>query len=306
MSSMRGLHSFELAALAKELKSIEGFRISRFYETAEARFLMKLRKGDERTALQCILPYFINRTEYVPQGMEPTAFAAAARKRIEGALIESIEQLDGDRIVVIKLRKGEEDYHIVIELFGRGNLIVTDTAMKILLVYSAHNFKDRSVSPGTTYKPPSGARTTPGQGEAEPEGLEPTLYVKDGVAVDFSLRPEDKYKSLEARRFESVQDLLGAYYGMQAPAEAKKSKEVEALEKSMSRQKALIASLDKEITDCKMEADAVMRNLHGINALISFLKQNRHATKADAQGAAEGIKILDVNLKEKTVRIEME
>src|SRR5271157_1645019 len=152
---MRALCSLELPVLIKGLKSLEGFRISKFYDAGNSRFFFRLRKGDEKLNVQCILPYTFNITEYAPQNLESTGFAAAARKRIEDYLIERIEQLNNDRIVLVRLKKGDTQSNIILELFGRGNLILTDAAMKITLVHTPHDFKDRSVRVGATYKPPS-------------------------------------------------------------------------------------------------------------------------------------------------------
>lgn len=371
---MRGLYSLELAALAKELApQVEGFRIARFYDLGDDRFLFKLRKGEDRMSLRCMLPYMIGKTEYDLRADDPTQFAIAARKRIEGAVIEKVEQLGGDRILVFKMRKGTEARNMILELFGRGNLVITDGDMRIELAYSSHNFKDRSVRPKEEYVQPGGTlgRLDPAgikesiksmhASDPETEALqaitrgagigklyieealaqagvptgkklkdirasdvesiegsigdmitkctedpEPVLYEKDGIPVDFSLCKIGKYKSMKAKEFDSIQDMLDAFYSAQAPVESVKSREVEELEKSMEKQRALLGSLDGEIEECRSGADAVMRNLQSVNALISFLKQNRHATKAEAQEYAEGIKVLDVNLKDKKVRIEIE
>ncbi len=370
---MRALYSLELAALVKELKPMEGFRISRFYEIGDGRFLLRLRNGEERMNVQCILPYAIFSTDYSPQGVEPTSFALAARKRAEGARIESVGQLNNDRIVVIGLSKGGDVSNLILELFGRGNLIVTDSAMQITLAYSMHNFKDRSVRVKSEYKPPSGApldfinhdnvrnaiaetqhkdreaealpALTRGIGigtlyieealgragvpperkisEISKKGFDliadsiiaiikectdsqsPTLYMKDGAIVDFSLCPIRKYAQLGATKADSVQALLDAFYSQQVPVEAVKSREALELEKSLAKQRALLNQLDVEIGKCREGADVVMRNLNSINALVGFMRQNKRATKEEAQAAAQEIRILDVNLKDKTVRIDI-
>ena len=39
-------------------------------------------------------------------------------------------------------------------MFGRGNLIITDEKMEILLALQTHEFSDRTVRKGEVYKPP--------------------------------------------------------------------------------------------------------------------------------------------------------
>ena len=320
------------------------------------------------------MPYALNTTEYMPQGSEPTAFATAARKRIEDYVIESIEQLNGDRIVLITLSHGDTKSEMIIELFGRGNLILADSAMRITLAYMTHDFKDRSVRVGAPYKTPSGAsldlldwgriwpeiKNVRQSEERDAEVLSlmiravsigklyveealaragidsdtkikdvsasgfddivqqvksvmnecanapsPTLYSKDNVLVDFSLCSITKYSGLPAQKAPSFQNLLDTFYNQQMPSEAKKSSAVTEFEKSLEKQRALIASLDAENAECMTSANLIMRNLHSINAIIDFLRQNKHATKEDVRAVAQGIKIFDVNLKDKTVRIEL-
>ncbi len=372
---MRALCSLELPALIKELKSLEGFRINRFYDAGNGRFFFKLRKGEERVNVQCLLPYTFNITEYLPQSSEPTGFATAARKRIEDAVIESIEQLNNDRIVLISLRKGDANGKVIIELFGRGNLILADDAMRITLAHLSHDFKDRSVRVGAAYKPPSGVpldvldlsrvhaeiKKVQQNGGRDAEALsvlvravgigklyieealaragispdtkvsnidangfdlimqhvggiinectnaqQPTLYSKDDVLMDFSLCGMKKYAELSAQKVQSFQALLDTFYNQQMPAEVHESREAKELEKSIEKQRSLLTQLDVENAECKAGAGLIMRNLHSINAIIDFLRQNRHATKEDAQAIAQGIRILDVNLKDKSVRIELQ
>lgn len=372
---MRALCSLELPALMKELKSLEGFRINRFYDAGNGRFFFKLRKGEEKVNVQCILPYTLNITEYLLQNSEPTGFATAVRKRIEDTVIESIDQLNNDRIVIMSLRKGDSKSIVIIELFGRGNLIIADDVLRITLAHMSHDFKDRSIRIGATYKTPSGvpldvldlsrvhaeikkvqqsvekdadvmsalmrsvsigklyleevlarAGIAPDTkiGTIDSSGFnlitqhvdgiinectnaqQPTLYANGDVLMDFSLCSIKKYAEFSAQKVSSFQNLLDTFYNQQLPSEVQKSHEVQELEKSLEKQRSLISQLETESAECAARAGLIMRNLQSINIIIDFLRQNRHATKEDAQAVAQGIRILDVDLKEKSVRIELQ
>lgn len=151
---MRELYTLELIRLTKELKTIEGFYIDQFYEIERNRFRFKLSRKGEKGNLQCILPYTLNRTEVIELKEEATNFSLAVRKRISGARIKGIEQFNKDRIIIIKLERGGEESNIIMEMFGRGNMIFTESDMKIQLAYIIHDFKDRVIRPGQVYKPP--------------------------------------------------------------------------------------------------------------------------------------------------------
>ena len=163
---MRELYTPELMQLVKELKAIEGFYIDQFYELDKNRFRFKLSKKGEKSNLQCILPYTLNRTEFVELKEEASGFSLAVRKRLSGARIESIYQLGEDRILAIRFSKANAESYIIFEMFGKGNMIIADPDMKIQLVYVVHNFKDRSVKTGEIYNPPKNIADNP---DREPE-----------------------------------------------------------------------------------------------------------------------------------------
>ena len=70
-------------------------------------------------------------------------------------MIDAIEQYNNDRIILIRMKKGEESVSMILEMFGQGNLIIADNEMKALLVYRPHTFKDRTVQTNSKYTPPS-------------------------------------------------------------------------------------------------------------------------------------------------------
>ncbi|MGA2800360.1 MAG: NFACT family protein [Candidatus Micrarchaeaceae archaeon] len=151
---MRELYTIELVRLVEELGSLEGYYIDQFYELGKGKFRIKLSRKGEKLNLRCMLPETINRTEYIELSEEATNFSMGIRKRISGLAIASIAQLNNDRIIMIKAGTGEKEANMIFEMFGRGNLVLADSSMKIQLAYQIHNFKDRAVRPNVTYQPP--------------------------------------------------------------------------------------------------------------------------------------------------------
>jgi predicted ribosome quality control (RQC) complex YloA/Tae2 family protein len=130
-----------------------------------------------------------------------------------------------------------------------------------------------------------------------------TYSSKEGI-VDFSLCPMAKYSHLENQRFESMQEMLDQVYqkGYQQPS--KRSAEVEGLKQSIEQQRASLDSIDKEAAYSKSAGDAVLNDMQRINLIIEALRKDKHMTKEGLQKLAEGIRILDINLKDKIVTIE--
>lgn len=106
--------------------------------------------------------HFTEQNYDTPQ--EPPMFTMVLRKHLNGGIIESITQLDRERIVYIKVRSrneiGDEQYRtLIIELMGRhSNIILIDEERKVILdsikhVPMAVN-RHRIVQPGATYVAP--------------------------------------------------------------------------------------------------------------------------------------------------------
>ncbi|PEL10710.1 NFACT family protein [Bacillus sp. AFS017336] len=122
--------------------------------------------------------HFTNHNYDTPS--EPSMFTMLLRKHLNGGFIESITQLERERIVNIKVRSrneiGDEQYRtLIIELMGRhSNIILIDEERQMILdsikhVPMAVN-RHRIVQPGATYiSPPQQEKLDPFQVISEDE-----------------------------------------------------------------------------------------------------------------------------------------
>ena len=303
---MRTISTQELSALVGELQWMEGFFVDKFYEMGKGRFRLRLSKrGEQQTDLLIILSHAFNKTKYIEQADSPTSFAMATRKRITGFAIERIEQYNKDRIILLRLKKGEERANVVVEMFGTGNFIITDKEMKITLAYEPHDYKDRKIKIGETYTPPKSVAALKQEGEVAAV----LLYDKDGRCVDYSFFGKGK-EGLEARSVQSLQDALDTFYHENPIAEEKeKTKEemrIEELQSSIAKQESLIKSVEDQIAQNKLAGDRVFSSMKDVNELVEFAKENRHVTKEELQKAFPKIKVLNVDLKDKIIEIEID
>ncbi|WP_088012995.1 NFACT family protein [Gottfriedia acidiceleris] len=116
--------------------------------------------------------HFTNQNYDTPS--EPSMFTMLLRKHLNGGIVESITQLEHERIVNIKIRSrneiGDEQYRtLIIELMGRhSNIILIDEERQVILdsikhVPMAVN-RHRIVQPGATYiSPPNQEKHDPFQ-----------------------------------------------------------------------------------------------------------------------------------------------
>ncbi|HUC38532.1 MAG TPA: NFACT family protein [Candidatus Acidoferrum sp.] len=151
---MREISALELSLLVKELRKYEGFHIDKFYELSKGSFRIRLSRGGTKADLLCVLKRMLCSMSSLEIPEEPSSFAMAVRKRIANFTIQSIEQLASDRIIVFKLVKGESSASIILEMMGKGNLIMTDNDGIITLAYMQADFKDRKIRNGEKYTPP--------------------------------------------------------------------------------------------------------------------------------------------------------
>ena len=83
----------------------------------------------------------------------------ALRKHLSGAWIDKIEQYEFERIVILNLRKKIGNWKIILELFGEGNIILTDENNKILQAIIFKKMRDRNIIRNELYQfPPSISR----------------------------------------------------------------------------------------------------------------------------------------------------
>lgn len=81
------------------------------------------------------------------------------RKHLKNKRLENLTQLDTDRIIDLQFGIGEAAYHLILELYDRGNVILCDCDMKILNVLRPHTegeeirFVVREKYPGSRGRP---------------------------------------------------------------------------------------------------------------------------------------------------------
>ncbi|MDE1860358.1 MAG: NFACT family protein [Candidatus Micrarchaeota archaeon] len=145
---MHELTALELGLVVNELKpKVEKGFLKKFYDLGNGSFKMVFYREGVNTIVYCKLCVTINETKFSEEAGAATDFAMGVRKRIEGSLVHEIEQYDSDRIVVIKF----SDFRLVIEMFGKGNLVLVGNDGKTALAYKSIEYRDRAVKARAVY-----------------------------------------------------------------------------------------------------------------------------------------------------------
>jgi len=137
--------------LVKEFSQLVGSRVNKVYESDGV--LIAFHKEGQKTFLR-ITPKVLWLTKKKPETDSVSNMVSRLRSFLEGKRLASVEQLGSERIVKFFFETKEERFVLIVELFGNGNLIVTDGEGKILLAQEERAWRDREIRRGLIYFPP--------------------------------------------------------------------------------------------------------------------------------------------------------
>ncbi|XP_066952776.1 ribosome quality control complex subunit NEMF [Macrobrachium rosenbergii] len=124
----------DILAIVSELrKSVLGLRVIQVYDIDSKTYLIKLQKPDHKSVLLLESGSRIHTTEYEwPKSPAPSGFAMKLRKHLRNKRLENIQQLGVDRIIDLTFGSGEAEHHVILELYDRGNIVLTNNLYNIL------------------------------------------------------------------------------------------------------------------------------------------------------------------------------
>lgn len=155
------MSGIDVRAMAAELREKLPLWIDKVYQF-DARTLAIRINGEDKAKYQLLVEagrriHLVKNTPVPPKN--PPHFAMLLRKYISGGKVLAIRQQGLNRVIVFEIGKGTATYHLIIELFDEGNVILTDDASKIIKPLWHHRFKEREVVPGAQYATGSGEPT---------------------------------------------------------------------------------------------------------------------------------------------------
>lgn len=150
------LSSFDVLALVKELQILNGARINKVYQLSAQELKVQLNiKGFGRGELVIEAGRRAHLTQFPkPSPEQPSGFAMALRKYLGNAVVKEVRQIGFDRIVEIGAESGEGSYKLIVELFGKGNVVLSSKENRIIAALKPQKFKDRDIVPKAIYAPP--------------------------------------------------------------------------------------------------------------------------------------------------------
>eukprot|EP00127_Corallochytrium_limacisporum_P006747 Clim_evm17s235 gene=Clim_evmTU17s235 len=133
--------NLDLRAILPELRSrLNGLRLANVYDQNDRTYLFKF-SGQEGHKEHLIIEsgLRIHLTQYSRDtGQMPNAFSMKLRKHLRTLRINDIEQLGVDRAIDMCFGYGDKTFHLIIEFYAAGNVILTDGGYVILALLRTH------------------------------------------------------------------------------------------------------------------------------------------------------------------------
>lgn len=114
-------------------------RINQIYDIDNRTYLIRFHRNEEKVVLLMESGLRIHTTNFEwPKNVSPSGFTMKMRKHLKNKRLEKIEQIGIDRIIDLQFGIDEAAYHIILELYDRGNIILTNCDHIILNVLRPH------------------------------------------------------------------------------------------------------------------------------------------------------------------------
>uniref|UniRef100_A0A8D8LLF6 Nuclear export mediator factor NEMF homolog n=2 Tax=Cacopsylla melanoneura TaxID=428564 RepID=A0A8D8LLF6_9HEMI len=132
--------TFDLICSVTELQKLVGMRLNQVYDIDHKTYLLRFQRTEEKQVLLIESGNRIHTTAFEwPKNVAPSGFSMKMRKHLKNKRLESLKLLGLDRIIDLQFGTGEAEYHIIVELYDRGNIVLTDKDYIILNVLRPHS-----------------------------------------------------------------------------------------------------------------------------------------------------------------------
>ncbi|XP_014480395.1 PREDICTED: nuclear export mediator factor NEMF homolog [Dinoponera quadriceps] len=137
-------NTYDLVCSVTELQRLIGMRVNQIYDIDHRTYLIRFQRSEEKCVLLLESGNRIHTTGFEwPKNIAPSGFSMKMRKHLKNKRLESLVQVGTDRIIDMQFGSGEAAYHIILEVYDRGNIILTDYKMVILYVLRPHTEGDK-------------------------------------------------------------------------------------------------------------------------------------------------------------------
>ena len=153
------MSSFDLRAVARELNAFAGAYVKKAYMPHYEQIVLRINPKEidqfDLVLVRGARIYSSNRDRPMP--MTPPPFAMVLRKHLKNARMIGVRQLGFDRVLCFNFDTKFGQYHLYVEVFRDGNIILTDEHDTIIQPLTHAAYAGRTLKKGVTYLPPPAA-----------------------------------------------------------------------------------------------------------------------------------------------------
>ena len=149
------ISSIDLHYLIEEFQILKDARIDKIYHPRKEELLLQFHViGKGKTLLRIISGKFLFLSENKESYGQPSGFCMFLRKYLGSARLREITQIGSERVALLKFTTKERNYHLYIELFGKGNILLCDENNIIINALEQKIWADRLIKKGEEYSYP--------------------------------------------------------------------------------------------------------------------------------------------------------
>ncbi|KAK6114481.1 Fibronectin-binding protein A N-terminus (FbpA) family protein [Brugia pahangi] len=186
--------TLDVFAVIHDLKELTGQRVSNVYDMDSKTYLIRIQKPDEKCFIMLESGCRIHKTTFDwPKAQFPSSFTMKLRKHIRHKRLESITQLGVDRIIDMQFGFDEYACHVIVELYDRGNVILTNNNYTILNVLRPRTDKETDMRFSVQERYPVEAARQDVNCPTKYELIEGFKKAKKGESVKRFLAPLTQY-----------------------------------------------------------------------------------------------------------------
>lgn len=153
------MSGLDLRAISSELSRFIGAHCKKCYQPHYEQVVLRIRAKDGGNTDLILVRgkriYTSQRDRPMPQN--PAPFAMVLRKNLSNARLKGVDQLGFDRVLRFTFETAHGKFHLYVEVFRDGNIILTDGDDTIIQPLTHATYADRTLKKGVTYLPPPAA-----------------------------------------------------------------------------------------------------------------------------------------------------